>query len=91
MHCFEMAAKRENISDNATVILEEFRKMKGTPERLRNSADVAVLLTNDLKDSCGVGYYEGYKNGWTFSVTSRVCAIREGLKIIFRFPSIGAS
>ena len=69
MHCFEMASIRENISDNATVILEEFRKMKGTPERLRNSADVAVLLTNDLKDSCGVGYYEGFKNGWTFSVT----------------------
>ena len=75
MHCFEMATIRDNASDNATVILEEFRKMKGTPERLRNTADIAVLLTNDLKDSCGEGYYEGYKHGWTFAVTSRVCAI----------------
>lgn len=77
MHCFEKATIRENISENMSEILEEFRKMKGTTEWLRNLADVAVLLINDVKDSCGASYGHAYRNGWTFSVVSRDCAISQ--------------
>ena len=79
-HCFKMATVRENISNNMSVILDEFKKMKESPEILRHSADVAVLLiydVEDLKDSCGVGFQDAYMNGLTFSVTSRYCAFNQ--------------
>ena len=77
MHCFEKATIEENVSENMSVILDKFRKMKGTPENLRNFADVAVLIINDVKDSCGISYGHAYRNGWTFSVVSRDCAISQ--------------
>ena len=40
-------------------------------------ADVAVLLTNDVKDSCGASYGHAYRNGWTFSVAARDCALSQ--------------
>ena len=77
MHCFEMATIEENVSENMSVILDKFRNMKETPENLRNFADVAVLIINDVKDSCGISYGHAYRNGWTFSVVSRDCAISQ--------------
>ena len=77
MHCFEKARVWEKNSNNMSEILEQFRKMKGSPEKLRNLADVAVLLINDVKDSCGASYGHAYRNGWTFSVVSRDCAISQ--------------
>ena len=79
-HCFEMATMRENISNNMSVILDEFKKMKESPEQVRQSADVAVLLiydVEDLKDSCGMGFQDAYKTGETFSVASRHCAFSQ--------------
>ena len=60
-----------------SVILEKFRHIRGTPKKLRNLADVAVLLTNDVKDSCGASYGHAYRNGWTFSVAARDCALSQ--------------
>ena len=77
MHCFEMASIQDSVSDKMSVILDKFKNMKGTPEKLRNLADVAVLFTNDVKDSCGASYGHAYRKGWTFSVTSRDCAISQ--------------
>ena len=78
MHCFEIATIRETVSNEMETLLEHFSMMKGTPEKLRHSADVAVLLIydqEDLKDACGVAYQNAYSHGWTFSVTSRHCAL----------------
>ena len=78
MHCFEIATLRENVSNVMEELIEHFSKMKGTPEKLRHSADVAVLLIydqDDQKDDCGVAYQNAYSNGWTFSVMSRHCAL----------------
>ena len=60
-----------------SVILDKFKNMRGTPKKLRNLADVAVLLTNDVRDSCGASYGHAYRNGWTFSVAARDCALSQ--------------
>ena len=61
MLCFEKATIRENVSKNMSGMLELFKNMKGTPEKLRFLADVAVLITNDVKDSCGASYGHAYR------------------------------
>ena len=61
MLCFERATISENVSKNMSGILEIFKNMKGTPEKLRFLADVAVLITNDVKDSCGASYGHAYR------------------------------
>ena len=38
---------------------------------------LCVLLINDVKDSCGASYGHAYRNGWTFSVASKDCAISQ--------------
>ena len=61
MLCFERATIRDNVSEKMSVILEKFKNMKGTPEDLMLSADVAVLLTNEVKNSCGASYGHAYR------------------------------
>ena len=41
---------------------------------LRNTADSAVLLTNDLS-RCGRGYLHTYASGLSVSVTKKSCAL----------------
>ena len=62
MLCFREAyGLRETNYKNMSYLLEAFKNMRGTPERLRFLADVAVLITNDVKDSCGATYGHAYR------------------------------
>ena len=57
--------------------LTRFANMKGSPEKLLHSADVAVLLIADInskKDACGMAYPD---TGFPFSVVSEDCALKE--------------
>jgi len=71
--CTEQATVNED-DTSSSVILTAFRNMKGSLEELRNTADSAVLLTNDLS-SCGRGYLHTYASGLTVSVTKKSCAL----------------
>ena len=42
---------------------------------VRNSADAAVLLVNTFPGNCGIAQFGGYKNGRTFSVAKKSCAM----------------
>jgi predicted Zn-dependent protease with MMP-like domain len=68
--CTELAT---NINDyNSDKVLDEFVQLKGSPEELRDTADVAVLLTR--YHECGIGKFNSFKSGNTFSVVSKECA-----------------
>merc|ERR1711963_1081352 len=68
--CTEQATVNED-DTSSSVILTAFRNMKSSLEELRNTADSAVLLTNDLS-SCGRGYLHTYASGLTVSVTKKI-------------------
>jgi len=52
--------------------LAAFRKLKGSPKALRDTADTAVLLVKSL-DVCGIGYLGTIPSGQTFSVVRKSC------------------
>ena len=74
LHCIEAATISE-VQDGST-FLSNFKNMKGTLAKLRNTADCAVLLT-DTYDStkCGIGYLNSFYYGNTFSIATKSCAL----------------
>ena len=60
---------------NAGEMLNAFTNMKGTLENLRDSADVAVLLVEDLSDYAGIGYTNTISTGKTVSVVTKGSAL----------------
>ena len=74
-----LCAEEATIDDStdALVALAAFRAMKGNDpaaEKLRNSADAAVLLVGSF-DSCGVAYFHTLGSGFTLSVVKKSCAL----------------
>ena len=70
-----MASIRENDSEFMNETLTRFANMKGSPEKLLHSADVAVLLIadiNSMKNVCGVAYPD---TGFPFSVVLHDCSL----------------
>ena len=76
MHCFEEASTiRDNDSEDMIATLYKFKSMKGSPEEVLHSADVAVLLVHNFKDACGYGNLDAWKfEKETFSVVLKGCA-----------------
>ena len=76
MHCFEEASTiQDTDSENMTATLYKFRAMKGSPEEVLHSADVAVLLVHNFKDACGYGNQDAWQfEKETFSVVLKFCA-----------------
>ena len=75
MHCSQMASIRENDSELMNETLRRFANMKGSPEKLLHSADVAILIIadeNSRKDACGMAYPD---TGFPFSVVLYVCSL----------------
>jgi len=71
LHCIEMATLHD--IPNARKLLDDFTVMKGSWERVRGSADAAVLFTDSLGDVCGIGWVDSMKRGRTFSVVQKYC------------------
>ena len=79
MNKVRLCAEEATIDDStdALVALAAFRAMKGNDpaaEKLRNSADAAVLLVGSF-DSCGVAYFHTLGSGFTLSVVKKSCAL----------------
>ena len=74
LHCIEAATISE-VQDGSS-FLSNFKSMKGSLAKLRNSADCAVLLT-DIYDSskCGIGYLNSLYTGNTVSIARKSCAL----------------
>jgi len=72
LHCIEKANMRE-VSSVVTMIMK-FKDLKGSVAKLRNSADVAVLLVNSF-DSCGVGFVYGIAADMAVSAVQKSCAL----------------
>ena len=72
-HCIE-AADIDEMEDSIEM-LTAFRYMKNTVTRLRHSADAAILLVKDLKNSCGIAYLNQMSTGYTLSVVQKSCAL----------------
>jgi hypothetical protein len=70
--CHELATVHEKGSAN--LALEEFTKMKASPEEIRDTADFAHLLLTKL-DQCGVAYFNALSSGLTLSVAQKSCAV----------------
>jgi len=72
LHCLEEAT----INDSDYRNLHTFGNMKGwrNTEKLRNSADAAVLLVRDHK-YCGAAWRNTVKNGRTVSMVKKSCAL----------------
>ena len=68
-HCIE-AADIDEMEDSIEM-LTAFRYMKNTVTRLRHSADAAILLVKDLKNSCGNAYLNQMSTGYTLSVVQK--------------------
>jgi len=73
LHCSELATLNDFWKPD--YILDQFKRMKGTPKALRGTADAAALLVNKLHGACGIGYLDTIKSGNTVSVTAKECAI----------------
>ena len=71
--CTEEAAIDEK-DTSAAVMLAALRNLKSSYEELRNSADAATLLTNDL-GACGRGSTGTYATGTSVSVSKKSCAL----------------
>ena len=72
-HCIE-AAKLDDIKGGSKM-LQTFRDSKGTIDKLRASADAAVLLVKSF-DVCGIGYLRGWEGPkWAVSVTQKGCSL----------------
>merc|ERR1711962_205050 len=71
-HCIEATNLRD--VDDSSKMLETFTNMKGSPEKLRGSADAAALFVVSL-DTCGRaykdGWRQGWRSGWTISVQKK--------------------
>ena len=72
-HCSE-AADIPEVEDSVEM-LTAFRYMRNTVTRLRHSADAAVLLVKDLKNSCGIAFLNQISTGYTLSVVQKSCAL----------------
>merc|ERR1719397_715090 len=70
-HCIEAAPLNDNPSGSA--MIGEFRRMKGTMEALRGSADHAALLVKKY-NICGNAYLRGW-NGLSVSTEAKGCAL----------------
>lgn len=73
-HLMEKATIEE--VDSTKELLDNFRDMKGGDlSKLRNSADIAVLLVAaDMTNSCGRAKMFGWKTGETIAVVEKECA-----------------
>ena len=71
-HCSELATINDN--RDASRMLNNFLKMKGTAENLRGSADAAAILVNDFS-ACGIAYFNTIGSGTTVSATMKSCAV----------------
>ena len=60
--------EKATINDQQKPVLSSFRRMKGSIEALRNTADLAALLVDSF-DVCGIADFPG-----SLSVTRRDCA-----------------
>ena len=69
--CAEAAPSLREVLDSRKA-LAAFRKLKGSPKALRDTADTAVLLVKSL-DVCGIGYLGTNPSGKTFSVVRKSC------------------
>ena len=72
-HCIE-AADIDEVEDSLKM-LEAFRYMKKTIKRLRHSADAAILLTEHMRNSCGIAFLNQVTTGYTLSVVHKSCAL----------------
>merc|ERR1719397_2293248 len=70
-HCIEAVPLNDNPSGSA--MIGEFRRMKGTMEALRGSADHAALLVKKY-NICGNAYLRGW-NGLSVSTEAKGCAL----------------
>ena len=74
--CSELATINENAFDPRKDLLKTFEYMKGTTTALRNTADAAILLVdNILGGYCGQGYLSGFASGRPLSWVRKSCAI----------------
>ena len=72
-HCIEAADIKE--VESSLEMLKNFRRMKKSVAELRHSADAAVLLVKNLKNSCGIAYLNQIKTGSTLSIVQKSCAV----------------
>lgn len=73
-HCKEQAILND-IGDSS-VMLDKFKRMKGSCSALRGTADAAVLLVGSFTDGVGgIAYLNGISNGCTISVVQKDYAL----------------
>ena len=76
LEAYKFCQQRASVNDilEAKKMLEEFTEMKGSTEALRGSADVAVLLVDNM-DSCGIAWLNSLPVKQTMSVVKKSCAV----------------